>query len=239
MRRRLRNCTKRLLQIAWQKHKTMCSTESRRQSFWRISEAQLVLSAWKREKLIRFDSVHVEGDMARFSDDFLSNVEALPHPGRSSLFKKRNMYGHRASSVTKSEPPLQSSAAGSLPSDLPGCTMARRFHSSGSGAVTAAGAAHARQRSRERCHLRRVHPRRDPGGGSATKGQLTLFVNCPAGISADAIIIICSCLHLRISFCRSTFGKRGTGCSLVRQRQSGAFYFFLPANWIEVWNRAR
>jgi hypothetical protein len=43
--------------------------------FWTIPEARMVLSAWKTEKLIRYDSVTVNGDIDMFSRDFLSIVE--------------------------------------------------------------------------------------------------------------------------------------------------------------------
>ncbi len=75
LRNRLRKCTRILLRLAWQKHKAACVGKSQRHKFWTILEARMVLSAWKTEKLIRYDSDTVNGDIDMFSRDFLSIVE--------------------------------------------------------------------------------------------------------------------------------------------------------------------
>jgi hypothetical protein len=111
LRRRLRNCTTRLLQVAWQKHKATCSwgsKASQRDPFWTIYEAGLVLSVWNATKLQGFDTKFQEGPRCDISfEEFLARVEAIAHPGKSSLFKK-----HRLSSL-----PLNSDAK--RPSNAP------------------------------------------------------------------------------------------------------------------------
>jgi hypothetical protein len=92
LRRRLRKCTKRLLQVAWQKHKTIHTWGFQRQSFWNIPEAQSVLFAWRASKLTDSDSF--EGDVAFNTAEFLKKAEFVAHPGKSSLFKH-----HRYSAV--------------------------------------------------------------------------------------------------------------------------------------------
>lgn len=112
LRRRLRNCTTRLLQVAFQKHKAACSWRSKasqRDPFWTISEARLVLSVWNATKLQGFDTKFQEGPRCDISfEEFLARVEAVAHPGKSSLCKKR-----RLSSL-----PLDSDAK--RPSNAPG-----------------------------------------------------------------------------------------------------------------------
>jgi hypothetical protein len=94
----LRNCTTRLLQISWQKHKAACSWEpeaSRRQPFWKIYEAGLVLSVWNATQLNGFDIKFQQGQRGAITlQEFLARVEAVAHPGKSSLLKK-----HRLSSL--------------------------------------------------------------------------------------------------------------------------------------------
>ena len=112
LRRRLRNCTTRLLQVAFQKHKAACSWRSKasqRDPFWTISEARLVLSVWNATKLQGFDTKFQEGPRCDISfEEFLARVEAIAHPGKSSLSRK-----HRLSSL-----PLDSDAK--RPSNAPG-----------------------------------------------------------------------------------------------------------------------
>jgi hypothetical protein len=86
-RRRLRNCTKRLLQIAWQRHKAACSRESQRQPFWKIYEAELVLSVWNAVKRNGCD-INLQGGPGGSFAEFLARVESFSHPGKSSRFKK-------------------------------------------------------------------------------------------------------------------------------------------------------
>lgn len=94
MRRRLRNCNKRLLQISWQKHKAACSwgsKASKRQAFWKIDEAELVLTVWNATKMRGFDIKFQEGHRGDITfEEFLAKVEAVAHPGRSSLFKRHH-----------------------------------------------------------------------------------------------------------------------------------------------------
>jgi hypothetical protein len=89
MRARLRRCTKRNLQIAWQKHKAACSCGSKRQPFWKTYEAELVLILWNATKLNGFDIKlqNSQGGAITF-ERFLTQEEAVAHPGKSSLLKK-------------------------------------------------------------------------------------------------------------------------------------------------------
>jgi hypothetical protein len=89
MRARLRRCTKRNLQIAWQKHKAACSCGSKRQPFWKTYEAELVLILWNATKLNGFDIKlqNSQGGSITF-ERFLTQEEAVAHSGKSSHFKE-------------------------------------------------------------------------------------------------------------------------------------------------------
>jgi hypothetical protein len=76
LRTSLRTCTKVLLRLAWQQHKSDSADKSKRQAFWTIDEAKMVISAWKREKLVRFHAgSRSGGEIERLYREFLDIVE--------------------------------------------------------------------------------------------------------------------------------------------------------------------
>ena len=110
LRRRLTNCTTRLLQIAWQKHKAVCSwgsKASKKHPFWTIYEAELVLSVWNAKRLNGFDAKFQEGQRSDISfEEFLARVEAIAHPGKSTLLKKQRSDAKRPSIAPGPFPPV-------------------------------------------------------------------------------------------------------------------------------------
>ena len=101
MRQRLRKCTTRLLQVAWQKHKAACSwgsKASKQHPFWTIYEAELVLSVWNAKRLKGLKIKLQEGPRGDISfEEFLVRVEATVHPGKSCLLKKHRLSAKRPS----------------------------------------------------------------------------------------------------------------------------------------------
>ena len=110
LRRRLRRCTKRLLQVAWQKYKAFNTSEFRRQGFWKIPEAQSVLNAWRASKLI---NTGFEGDVAFYIEEFLDKAEVVAHPGKSCRFK------HHPSSAVHQGIALAAAALQRLAAEVP------------------------------------------------------------------------------------------------------------------------
>ena len=117
MHRRLRKCTTRLLQVAWQKHKAACSwgsKSSKQLPFWTICEAELVLSVWNAKRLNGLKIKFQGGPRSDISfEEFLARVEAIAHPGKSSLIKKHRLFSlpldsdaKRPSVAPESSPPV-------------------------------------------------------------------------------------------------------------------------------------
>jgi hypothetical protein len=115
--RRLRKCTTRLLQVAWQKHKAACSwgcKASKQLPFWTIYEAGLVLSVWNAKRLNGLKIKFQKSPRSNISfEEFLAKVEAIAHPGKSSLMKKHQLFSLsldsdaiRPSVAPESSPPV-------------------------------------------------------------------------------------------------------------------------------------
>ena len=81
--------------MAWQKHKaarSLGSKASKKLPFWTIYEAELVLSVWKAKRLNGFNTKFQEGQRDDISfEEFVARVEAIAHPGKSSLLKMQRL----------------------------------------------------------------------------------------------------------------------------------------------------
>ena len=96
--------------MAWQKHKAVCSLgskASKKHPFWTIHEAELVLSIWNAKRLNGFDAKFQEGQRGDISfEEFLARVEAIAHPGKSTLLKKQRSDAKRSSIAPGPSPPV-------------------------------------------------------------------------------------------------------------------------------------